>query len=627
MSAQEDRYVPLTSPVLRQGQESLELMIRGEPSTRTPSSSQPSQSVEAAAYANDPASHLLAVGPPVAHFLTPEFVDEQEAMERVAARMGVTPHDLMSQMGTIWQMMRYHHEEVTHRELRSLQCKIESALYAVVKELAATQAELADVGQEARSAQLQEARTMVIVGGWHKDAPPHVRTKHIVDTMMRSNFIKGLIWDTLWVDVEEDDEDTSHVVSLLRGLPTTVRRGKQWSEITLVAFASFDVRAAYLREYGQQGPKFNGKTLRVTPCTPMFARKKEGVLRTLMNAINKHDHFQDCELTPLWHSLTLMKPQGKGHREYDPELPAWAQVKFVRTDTGKALCEVHIDEHALQIINSTPTDSQITHWETAWNEQWWGRMADIDAAESGNVAGREKVDAYAETADAEMADKYAQDEHARKAEEYAREGKEPGDSGGAGSSDAWKGYAPTTNAKASQHWSSFFTRPGGDYYAPFNYELIWVRYAPGTLPFNKDEYSAKTGRRATPPAPPPTAEQAAVDAAIAGGAAVGATPAAKAVDALEERRQQLDAERVRLAQENAAAEQQPPAYAPAGAVEQADATLQAIRAASSSAPSAHAPPPPGAPAPAMAPAPNTPAAPSRSPARDDRRSPGRSEPY
>ena len=95
------------------------------------------------------------------------------------------------------------------------------------------------------------------------------------------------------------------------------------------------------------------------------------------------------------------------------------------------------------------------------------------------MAGREKVDAYAETADAEMMDKYAQDEHARKAEEYAREGKEPGDSGGADSSDAWKGYAPTTNAKASQHWSSFFTRPGGDYYAP----LLILRPTTATRPY------------------------------------------------------------------------------------------------------------------------------------------------
>ena len=622
MAAEDDRYVPIPQPMLREGQESLEMILRHEPSLRTPSSSQPAQSVTAEQYAHDTAGHLLTVGPPVAHFLTPSFVNEQEAVERVAARLQVSPTDLMAQFGTIWQLIRMHHEEVTHTEIRSLQCKVESAMYAIVKELAATQAEVADVGQEARTAQLQEARTMVIVGGFHKDTPPHARSKLIVDSMIDSEYIKSLLWDTLWVDMEDLDteERTSHAVGLLRGLPTTVRRGKQWSEITLVAFASFDVRAAFLREYGQQGPKFRGKTLRVTPCTPMFARKKEGVLRCLMNSINKHANFKDCELTPLWHSLTLMKPQAHGHREYDPALPAWAQVKFVRASTGKALCEVHIDEQALTIINEKITpESESTLWEMAWNEQWWGRMADTDIAEAGNVAGREQVDAYAETADAEMADKHAQEEHARKAEEYARAGTagEPGDSGGAaGSGDAWAGYAPASRGKATPHWSSFFTRPGGDYYAPFNYELVWVRHAPGTLPFSKEEYSAKTGRRGTPPPPPPPEGQAEVDAAIAAGAAVAGTPAGTATDALEERRQQLEEQRARLAQQAASAA--PPAYAAAGALEQAAAALQAIQAC---APSAHAPPPPGAPAPILAPAPNTPSAPSRSPARDDRRSP------
>ena len=63
---------------------------------------------------------------------------------------------------------------------------------------------------------------------------------------------------------------------------------------------------------------YEGKRIRVTPSTPLFARKQEGVLRVVMSALNDTDEYADSEMTPLWHSLVLMKPQPKGERKYDP---------------------------------------------------------------------------------------------------------------------------------------------------------------------------------------------------------------------------------------------------------------------------------------------------------------------
>ena len=642
-----DRYAPLRPAAVREGADAIAFLASHEPALRTPSTSATPYTVEMAPYAADPAGHHVHASTPLAEFLTPELVDEDSAVRRVANRLGLTPQDLMEQFGTIWQLMRAHHQEVTHTELRSLQNKIEAALFAVVRELGATQAELADVGQEARLAQLQEARTMVVIGGFKKDTPPHVRSKIVFDSLMESDAIKALIWDTHWVDVEDLDNEAKQplILSLIKGLPTTVRRGQRWSEITLVTFASFDVRTAYLREYGRTGPSYRGKVLRVTPCTPLFARKKEGVLRVLMNAINAHPDHAHCELTPLWHSLTLMRPQPQGHREFDDTLPAWAQVKFQRTQTGKAICELHLDTDALAVIN-TPSDPATPNspslWEKSWNDQWWGRMADLDVAESANIAGQEEAEAYANTQLARAVDEAAQADHAARAEAYAlaAEGPEHAPPGGSGSSAAphatppadagassaqgsrepWAGYAGATVRVTSPHWSTFFTRPGGDNYAPFNYEMIFVTHPPGTLPFDKREYANKTARTNTPPPPPPENAMD-VDAALAAGAAAAGTPVTSAVDALAERRSKLEAQRAAMAG-------QAPAYAPApdpaaGAIGAADDVLQAAAQWQAA---QHAPPAPPGSAPPSLYAPGPPAPPSRSPGRD-RHSPPRDAPY
>ena len=148
-----------------------------------------------------------------------------------------------------------------------------------------------------------------------------------------------------------------------------------------------------------------------------------------------------------------------------------------------------------------------------------------------------------------------------------------GEGRGAGSSgDTWGRYAGATVRIPQPHWSTFFTRPGGNGYAPFNYELIFVVHKPGTLPFSKQEYAGKTARRNTPPPPPPTAEAVAVDASIAAGAAAAGTPVTGQVDALEERRRQLEAERTRVGAEAAASTYAGP---PMGALAAADAALHA----------------------------------------------------
>ena len=135
------------------------------------------------------------------------------------------------------------------------------------------------------------------------------------------------------------------------GLPATVRRASGYSDISMVEFASVDVRMAFLNQFGREGPRYYGRRIRVTPSTPLFARKREGVLRVIMAALNDSEQYADAELTPLWHSLTLMAPQPKGNRVYDPDHDAWAFVKFVRTPAGRTLCEIHLDADCQKVIS------------------------------------------------------------------------------------------------------------------------------------------------------------------------------------------------------------------------------------------------------------------------------------
>ena len=70
------------------------------------------------------------------------------------------------------------------------------------------------------------------------------------------------------------------------------------------------------------------------------------MLRCVIGAVNLHPDFEHCEFTPLWHTLTLMKLQAQGNGTYYQQLPAWAQVRFKRTQTGKAICEHHVGEES-----------------------------------------------------------------------------------------------------------------------------------------------------------------------------------------------------------------------------------------------------------------------------------------
>ena len=49
-----------------------------------------------------------------------------------------------------------------------------------------------------------------------------------------------------------------------------------------------------------------------------------------MNAINKHPDYTDSELTPLWRSLTLLRPRPRGTALGD-DMDGYAQVRFERT--------------------------------------------------------------------------------------------------------------------------------------------------------------------------------------------------------------------------------------------------------------------------------------------------------
>ena len=613
-----DRYASVPTVSIAEAADNLSLMMGQEPGHGTPQR-QPNVPYVATVseYAQRPEQHQLSAGTPVLSYLAPQWIGEDEALVRTAAAMGVPAEDILEQLPMVWRILRAHHTAVVQPEIKHLIMKIEAALYAVVRELAATQAELADVGQEARIAQQQEARMMVVLGGFNEDTSPQSRSYALLEAMYNCREIANIAWYAMGVDLDDSDEvRDATLLKMVRGLPTTVRHGRKWSTVTVVSFASFDVRAAFLRQYGRGGLQMCGRRIRCTPSTPLFSRKKEGVLRVVMNAVNKVEAYADSEIVPLWHSLVMMKPQPRSVRDYDDNLPAWAKVKFVRTPQGRAICELHLDQECLDLLHTEAGTGEMvdgtpeTVWHWAWNKQWWGRMADIDAAEAANVAGAETVDAYAADRDAEMVDARAQQDSADRAEKYAAgaaedaAGSRPAAAaaaaaassmpptassteGGAGMGGGGEGdgsAGPWANYVRPRHWSSFFTRPGGDYFNPFPYALVMVAHPPGTLEFDKREYAQKTGRVNQPPAPPAPeegAEKEAAEAAVAAGAVPAGTPAAARLDPLQERRAQLEAEAARLREEagtgGGSSASTGPAPAGTPALAAADAALSAAR--------------------------------------------------
>ena len=95
-------------------------------------------------------------------------------------------HTPVHTLGDVWNLLRHHHVEVTRRELRSLQTKVEASLYALARELFAVQGELQQLGSEAREVQSQEARLSVVLGGFGRKCTPAERTHFIIETMMET---------------------------------------------------------------------------------------------------------------------------------------------------------------------------------------------------------------------------------------------------------------------------------------------------------------------------------------------------------------------------------------------------------------------------------------------------------
>ena len=122
--------------------------------------------------------------------------------------------------------------------------------------------------------------------------------------------------------------NTKLCMSFLQCYPTTIWFNGKWSPVTILRFKDFDVRQIFLDHFRNHSPRYyNTKSrIRFTPSSPLYQRKKECLIRAVMNAITKHPEFEHYDLTPLWHCLVLMKPQQK--REYVKGHPAWLKLEF-----------------------------------------------------------------------------------------------------------------------------------------------------------------------------------------------------------------------------------------------------------------------------------------------------------
>ena len=231
------------------------------------------------------------------------------------------------------------------------------------------------------------------------------------------------------------------------------------------------------------------------------------------------------------------------------DMEGYDQVRFERNPLGRVVCILMVTLECQRVITTTkvtPSGDTMTLWAESWNEQWWGRQLDQDAAGAQQVRGGGTYDDDLRRADANnqaALDRAAAVDHAL----ADRAGDTP-------MPDAARGVEPAAvrPPQFQRHWSSMFTQSGGYYYAPFNHELQMLV---GTVVVDPAEFRAKKRGLATH-----GAQRDAAVTQIEEGIAAAATPtgqgltgaADQAAQTAEQLRQQRAAQEDQAAREAAA---------------------------------------------------------------------------
>ncbi len=336
------------------------------------------------------------------HLLQTVHVDDDVAIQVAIGATGVDVNDTaqvkkaldkkITTAGDVLKLVNAYHKAVIRPELVHLTVQIEQCLVRLDDQVSYVTANLNWLASDQRKEQRQRASVMLLLNGFPKDWAP-ARRLYIIRWMMSQ--VPALCqWVTRMGFNHTAQTEGDQIFNVLATEPITLQHGKSWSRMTMLVFKGFDLRKAMAEVYvGQPNTPLyedaktavGGSHVQVLYSTPQYQRKLEAPLRVLMKALNDTADYVDCNMVPLWKSLTLMWPCYS--KDFQEEARACAHIEYSE-ESGQLICTVHIAEEIhpkLLEEHSTTLHEDGTKcdlWEAAWYAQLYGGTLDEDLLES-----------------------------------------------------------------------------------------------------------------------------------------------------------------------------------------------------------------------------------------------------
>ena len=294
--------------------------------------------------------------------------------------------------GEVLKLVNAYHKAVIRPEMVHLTIQLDQVLIKLDNRVNFVQANLNWLATDQRKEQRQRASVTLMFNGFPKDMSPEKRLYMI--KWMLSQVPALCAWVNRMGFNHTAVSPGDSIFHVLATEPITLQYGKKWSSMTMLVFKGFELRKSAADIYVGKGntPLYTdektavgGQHVQVLYSTPQYQRKLEVPIRVLMKALNNIAQYEDCNMVPLWKSLTLMFPTD--NKELDENARACAHVEY-KDEQGELTCILHIakEVHGF-LLQEHPTTlhedgSKCDQWEAAWYAQLWGTTLDEDKLES-----------------------------------------------------------------------------------------------------------------------------------------------------------------------------------------------------------------------------------------------------
>ena len=336
-------------------------------------------------------------------FVVPITLEDQTATQTLASHMGVDisrPEQVATFLqkpvkttADVLQLVRGYHKSVIRPEVYGMVAQLEAGLRRVSDTVFQATQDLNFMMADNRSNQKHTAGLMIVTTGWPNGLKPDMR-EYMIGWMISNTpdivrYVKNR--GLLSQDTDPSTTPPQFWWNVLQTDPTTVPQGDLWSGMTLLNFRAWEVRSAFLKQYGGPSgvPLYSnattpvaGKHIRVSPCTPQWQRKMETPLRVLIACINSTGEYEGQRLVTLWKTLTLMAPTES--KDFVPDHTAWARLFYEERD-GTFIGRLEVVPDLMRVMQGPPqtvgADEQ-SLWEEKWNSQVWGSQREFDRLEA-----------------------------------------------------------------------------------------------------------------------------------------------------------------------------------------------------------------------------------------------------